>query len=192
MTDTRTKWDNRWREKSGHPSEPDGWLLKVRDLLPTGRALDVACGQGRNALYLAEQGMSVTAVDLSEEALSQLRQEATTRNLDIRTFRVDLEADPAFPDEVFDLVVVFFYLHRPLLPLLRKMVRPGGIILLRSFSSAGPFPGGPSNPDFVLHPGELLEEFADWEILLHEEGVEPSRKGGSVAGIVARRPRQGS
>jgi SAM-dependent methyltransferase len=188
MSDIRTKWDNRWQEKAGQPCEPDGWLLKIKDLLPAGKALDVACGQGRNALYLAEQGMSVTAVDLSGEALEQLRGEAAERKLDIRTLRLDLEADPRLPDGDFDLVTVFFYLHRPLLPLLRNAVRPGGVAVLRTFSSAGPFPGGPGNPDFVLRPGELLEEFADWEILLHEEGIEPSRKGGSVAGIVARRP----
>jgi SAM-dependent methyltransferase len=188
MSDKRTKWDNRWREKAGHPCEPDGWLLRARDLLPAGKALDVACGQGRNALYLAEQGMSVTAIDLSEEALEQLRNEAAARNLDIRTCRVDLESDPRLPGEGFDLVTIFFYLYRPLLPLLRNAVRPGGIMVMRSLSSAGPFPGGPGNPDFVLHPGELLGIFADWEILLHEEGLEPSRRGGSVAGIVARRP----
>ena len=188
MNETETKWDNRWREKAGQLCEPDGWLLRIMSLLPVGKVLDVACGQGRNALYMAEQGMSVTAVDLSEEALEQLGREASTRNLGIRTLRVDLEEDPRLPDETFDLVTVFFYLHRPLLPLLRNAVRPGGIVVLRTFSSAGPFPGGPSNSDFVLRPGELLEEFAEWEILLHEEGVEPSRKGGSVAGIVARRP----
>jgi len=188
MNEIRTNWDNRWREKDGLPCEPDGWLLKVKDLLPSGKVLDLACGQGRNALYLAGEGMSVTAVDLSEEGLAQLRREAAARNLDIRTWRVDLESDPLLPDEVFDLVILFFYLHRPLLPLLRNAVRPGGIAVLRTFSSAGPFPGGPGNPDFVLRPGELLEEFAGWEILRHEEGLEPSRKGGSMAGIVARRP----
>ena len=189
MNDTRTRWDNRWQEKAGQPCEPDSWLLRIRDLLPSGKALDVACGQGRNALFLAEKGMSVTAVDLSEEGLEQLRREASLRKLDIRTRRTDLEAAiPQLPDGVFDLVLVFFYLHRPLLPLLRNAVKPGGMLVLRTHSSAGPFPGGPGNPDFVLRPGELLEEFGDWEILLHEEGIEPSRKGGSLAGIVARRP----
>lgn len=192
MKDIRKKWDDRWQEKAGQACEPDGWLLRVKDMLPTGKALDVACGQGRNALYLAERGMSVSAIDLSGEALEQLRREAAERNLDIRTIQADLEADLRLPDEDFDLVIVFFYLHRPLLPLLRKAVRPGGMIVLRTFSSAGPFPGGPGNPDFVLRPGELLEEFAGWEILLHEEGIEPSRKGGSVAGIVARRQKPGA
>jgi hypothetical protein len=73
---------------------------------------------------------------------------------------------------------------------LRESLRPGGIAVIRTFSSAGPFPGGPENKDIVLRPGELLEIFSGWEILLHEEGLEPSeKKGGSLAGIVARRPR---
>lgn len=188
MNDSRTRWNARWREKSERPFEPDPWLLRVHPLLPGGRALDIASGRGRNALFLAEQGMSVTALDVSEEALAQLGREATRRGLKVVTRRVDLEADPRLPAELFDLVIDFFYLHRPLLPLLRHAVRPGGVAVLRTFSHAGPFPGGPKNPEFVLRPGELLEMFAGWEILLHEEGMEPSRKGGSLAGIVARRP----
>jgi SAM-dependent methyltransferase len=188
MNDPRTSWNSRWRDKSDDPWEPDPWLLKIRPLLPAGRALDIACGRGRNSLYLAEQGLSVTAVDVSDEALAQLSREAARRNLPVKTRRVDLEADPQLPGANFDLVLDFFYLHRPLLPQLLDSVRPGGVAVLRTFSSAGSFPGGPDNPDFVLRPGELLEIFAGWEILLHEEGVEPSRKGGSLAGIVARRP----
>jgi 2-polyprenyl-3-methyl-5-hydroxy-6-metoxy-1,4-benzoquinol methylase len=189
MNETQSKWNERWREKASTSKwQVDVWLQKVRPLLPEGRALDVACGVGRNALFLAEQQFAVTAIDISDEALVQLRHEAHSRDLSIETDRVDLEASPVLPKGPFDLVLVLFYLHRPLLPLLRELVRPGGVIALRTFSSAGPFSGGPDNPDIVLRPGELLELFADWEVLSHEEGLEPSRKGGSVAGIVARRP----
>lgn len=188
MNDPRTSWNSRWREKADDSWEPDPWLVKIRPLLPAGRALDIASGRGRNSLYLAEVGLSVTAVDVSDEALAQLGREAARRNLPVETRRVDLEDDPRLPGADFDLVLDFFYLHRPLLPKLRDAVRLGGIAVLRTFSSAGSFPGEPDNPDFVLRPGELLEIFAGWEILLHEEGMEPSRKGGSLAGIVARRP----
>ena len=188
MDDPRTTWNSRWREKADDSWVPDPWLLRVRPMLPYGRALDIACGRGRNALYLAEQGMSVTALDVSEEALAQLAAEAARRNLPVETRRVDLEATPQLSVNAYDLVLEFFYLHRPLLPQLLEAVRPGGVVVLRTFSRAGSFSGGPDNPDFVLRPGELLEIFAGWEILLHEEGMEPSRKGGSLAGIVARRP----
>lgn len=189
MNETQSKWNERWREKTSTTKwQVDVWLQKVRPLLPEGRALDVACGVGRNALFLAEQQFAVTAVDISDEALAQLCYEAQSRDLSIETHQVDLETNPVLPEGPFDLVLVLFYLDRPLLPLLRELVRPGGVVALRTFSSAGPFTGGPDNPGIVLRPGELIEMFAAWDILSHEEGVEPSRKGGSVAGIVARKP----
>ena len=190
MKDPRSGWNVRWQEKEGHPFDPDPWLVKIREMLPAGRALDIAGGRGRNALFLAERGMSVLAIDVSEEALEQLGSEASRRGLRIETLRADLEGEPWLPEETFDLVIDFFFLYRPLLPLLREAVKPGGMAVVRTFSSAGSFPGGPGNPDFVLRPGELLEIFEGWEILLHEEGLEPSRKGGSLAGIVARRPKE--
>jgi tellurite methyltransferase len=188
MNDTHSRWNERWQEKADDSFDPDPWLLKTFPLLPGGRALDLASGRGRHALFLAEQGLSVTAVDISEEALKQLNLEAARRRLVVDTRQIDLESTPRLPKETFDLVLAFFYLHRPLLPQLRRAVKPGGVAVLRTFSSAGSFPGGTGNPAFVLRPGELLDIFAGWEILLHEEGLEPSRKGGSLAGIVARRP----
>jgi tellurite methyltransferase len=191
MSDMRTKWNERWRERIDRPAEPDPWLCKVFPLLPGGKALDLASGKGRNALFLAEKGMSVTALDISEEALEQLAKEAGHRGLKVEILRIDLEADTRLPRDSFDVVLDFFFLYRPLFPQLLQAVRQGGVAVVRTFSRAGFFPGGPGNPEFVLHPGELLETFKGWEVLCHEEGLEPSRKGGSLAGIVARRPRNG-
>lgn len=186
---SKSDWNDRWRERADEPFTVDPWLLACAHLLPeSGCALDLACGRGRHALFLAERGLSVTALDSSAEALAQLHSEATRRALAIETRLVDLEVTPQLPAAGFDVVLLFFYLQRSLLPHLRDAVRPDGLAVLRTFSSAGPFPGGPANPDYVLRPGELLEVFADWEILRHEEGLEPSSKGGSLAGIVARRP----
>jgi len=188
MDDSRENWDRRWREKAAEPFDPDPWLVRVRPLLPAaGRALDLACGRGGNALFLAAQGFSVSALDASAEALAQLGREAARRGLVVQTRCVDLEAGLRLPVQAFDLVLDFFFLHRPLLPQLRRAVRPGGVAVLRTFSLAGPFPGVRRNPDFTLRPGELPEVFDGWEILLHEEGLEPSPRGGSLAGIVARR-----
>lgn len=187
--DAKYDWNARWRAKAADADWlADPWLSRVLPLLKPGRALDVACGNGRNAIFLAERGFRVTAVDLSQEALSQLDLEARTRGLAIETRLLDLEADPLLPLNYFDLILQFFYLHRPLLPVLGPLLKPGGFLVLRTFSCAGPFPGGLDNPAFVLKPGELLEIFQGWEILLHEEGLEPSKKGGALAGIVARRP----
>lgn len=181
-------WDARWRDKNGEPANPDPWLVRILPLLPVGATLDVACGRGRNSLFLAERGHRVTAVDHSVEGLAQLRAAAEERGLAITTHCLDLEAAPALSLSTFDLAIDFFYLHRPLFPALMACLRPGGVLVARTFSSAGDFPGRPRHPEFVLAPGELPKIFKGWDILLHEEGLEPSSKGGSLAGIVARRP----
>ena len=188
MKGTQTDWNARWREKAITANwQADAWLQRVRPLLPAGRVLDIACGMGRNAIFLAEQGYAVTAVDMSEVALGLLDTEAKSRGLEIDSLHIDLESAPVLPMGPFDLLLNFFYLHRPLLPLELARVRLGGVAVFRTFSSAGSDQFGPIRPDIALHPGELLDVFAGWEILLHEEGLEPSAKGGSLAGIVARK-----
>ena len=188
MNDHQTKWNSRWRERIGEEFVADSWLLEVADLLPAGRALDLACGRGRNSLELARRGRRVTAVDFSEEALNQLDDVSRSEGLVIDCQRCDLEDQPPVFALDYDLVLCFFYLHRPLLPWILTTVRPGGMALLRSFSSAGKYPVGELDSRFVLEPGELLQIFSGWEIIRHEEGVEPSRKGGSLASILARKP----
>jgi len=183
-----TDWNERWLAKAGEPLRPDPWLFKILPLLPVGKLLDVACGRGRNALFLASRGYAVHAIDASAEALTQLRTEAATFSYDIETSEVDLEDAPALAVSAYDVVLVFFYLQRNLFPVLMESVRPGGVMAVRTFSNAGSFPGEPRRKEFVLAPGELLRIFSGWEILLHEEGMEPSSKGGSLAGILARRP----
>jgi len=127
MTSSTPDWNARWRERADQPFTVDPWLLSIAPLLPsTGLALDLACGRGRHALFLAEKGLSVTALDSSAEALTQLGREATLRNLVIDTRRVDLEVTPLLPPAAFDLVLLLFYLQRSLMPHLRAAVRPGG------------------------------------------------------------------
>jgi tellurite methyltransferase len=180
-------WNKVWHERGEERLRPDSWLIRALPLLPPGQVLDVACGRGRNALLMAEKGYAVTAVDASAEGLSQLAEEAGQRGLTIVTLRQDLEAEPDLPKEMFDVVLLFFYLQRTLIPALKQAVRPGGVAVVRTFSHAGPWAGGPGHPEYALEKGELPELFAGWEILLHEEGLEQSHRGGSLAGIVARR-----
>lgn len=181
-------WNRVWRERRQKPLIPDPWLERVLSLLPTGRALDVASGRGRNALLLAEHGYAVTALDASAQGLAQLTEEARRRGLAIDTVQQDLELSPRLPVAAFDVVLQFFYLQRSLLGALREAVRPGGVAVVRTFSRAGDFPDGPGNPDYVLEIGELLRVFAGWEVLLHEEGLDEAERGGGLAGIVARKP----
>ena len=180
-------WNHVWQERSDERLQPDTWLTKVLPLLPAGQALDLACGRGRNALLLAERGYAVTAVDASEEGLIQLREEARQRGLVIDLLQQDLEAEPHLPAEEFEVVLQFFYLQRSLFPMLKQAVKPGGVAVIRTFSHAGPWAGGPGHPEYALEQGELLRIFAGWEILLHEEGLDKAHRGGSLAGVVARR-----
>jgi SAM-dependent methyltransferase len=144
----------------------------VADLLPAGRALDIACGTGRNALYLADLGWQVTAVDLSEEAIAALGRHP---NVDARI--VDLEQhEYRIEPASFDLICDFYYLQRDLFPEIREGVRPGGI-----FTGAIHLTGR-----FALNSGELRQEFAGWKILYYSETPEPGRARTS-ASIIARR-----
>jgi len=181
-------WNKVWQERGEKPLTFDPWLQRVLPLLPPGKVLDIACGRGRNALPMAELGCSVTALDASSQGLSQLKDEALRRGLAIATVQQDLEQTPQLPQSAFDVVLQFFYLQRSLFNALREAVRPGGVVVVRTFSRAGNFSGGPGNPDYVLEVGELVTLFKGWEILLHEEGIDEAERGGGLAGIVARKP----
>lgn len=181
-------WNKVWQERGEKPLLFDPWLQRVLPLLPPGKLLDIACGRGRNALPMAELGYSVTALDASSQGLRQLQDEALRRNLTIATLQQDLEQTPQLPQATFDVVLQFFYLQRSLFDALHDAVRPGGVVVARTFSRAGNFAGGPGNPDYVLEVGELLTLFDGWEILLHEEGLDEAERGGGLAGIVARKP----
>jgi tellurite methyltransferase len=119
-------------------NDPSRWLTTHRDLLPaSGDALDLACGSGRNALWLAEQGYQTLGVDRNGTALDELSQEAARRGLSIRTQAVDLEhGQPFLERDMFDLIVVAHYLHRPLFPVLVRAVRPGGVLVYETFTRA--------------------------------------------------------
>ncbi len=182
-------WDQRWQKKSFSDGwQVDSWLAAHRHILRQGTALDLACGRGRNALFLAEHGYQVTAVDYSRVALNQLQEEGARRGLKLTTRLIDLEQQPDLPAQQFDLVINFYYMHRPLLPSMQKLVKPGGLIIIRTFSHAGDFEPCRLAPAMVMETGALRQLFNGWEILVYEEGVEASKKGGSLVGIIARKP----
>lgn len=130
MSQGQDIWNKRWTDRNFSDGwAADSWLIRHRHRLGRGDALDIACGRGRNALLLAESGYRVTAVDYSGVALKQLEQEAHKRGLQVETIHCDLEQQPELPQKQFDLIINFFYLHRPLLPQLLLNVKPGGWLL---------------------------------------------------------------
>jgi len=178
-----------WDEHYSNPDHVDliaePLLVQAADLLPPGRALDLACGPGRNALHLARLGWQVTAVDSSAVAMGLLRQRA--RGLPIDARRADLErGEFAIAADSYDLICDFFYLQRDLFAAIREGVKLGGVFAgaIHLFDDAPA--SRPRNPDFLMHPGELRREFDGWKVVFYTEGGEPGRSR-RTARIIARR-----
>lgn len=163
---------------------PSPWVVRwAGAIAPHGRVLDLACGPGRHVRYLASRGLRVTAVDRDREALAQ------SRGIAAESIEADLEADAwPLPGRQFDAVVVTNYLWRPLLPAIAACVADGGLLLYETFALGQEHFGRPSNPHFLLRPGELLEAAQGLHVLAYEDGVAalPDRR---VQRVAAWRPR---
>ncbi|MBI3248860.1 MAG: methyltransferase domain-containing protein [Deltaproteobacteria bacterium] len=179
---------------------PTRFLLEQTRLLPRGKALDVAAGTGRNTLFLAEAGFAVHAVDRDRDALKTLSSVARERGLSTITVEeLDLESPenpilPAllFPAAAYDVVVVFFYLFRPLFPALLHTLKPGGTLLYETFLAENYLRyQRPRHREFCLEPGELPDLAQGLEILHYDESERPGKDGGPVtftARLLARKP----
>jgi 2-polyprenyl-3-methyl-5-hydroxy-6-metoxy-1,4-benzoquinol methylase len=167
---------------------PASWLTDNADLLPRGgRVLDVACGRGRHALWLATIGFDVHAIDRSPDAVAEVIAQANRLSLTLNADVVDLETEtpPSLGSQEYDLVIGFNYLHRPLMPALREAVKPGGRIFYETFTTRQAERGHPRNPAFLLRDGELAELMAPFTILRSREG---DIDGRFIASIIAERP----
>jgi len=139
-------------------SPPSPWIAAWSKLIaPGSRVLDLACGGGRHTLLLAQQGHDIVAVDRDVSALSAWRHASQWRAC-IELQCHDLESQPwPFAAAAFGAIVVTNYLHRPLFAPLLAALKPGGILLYETFARGNERFGKPSNPDFLLQPGELLQ-----------------------------------
>ena len=185
----RSAWDERFRTGDHASPEPDPLLSQLNDYAELSpekrRALDLACGAGRNAVWLAEHGWSVTACDISLEGLRRARALADSRRVRLDLLCIDLEA-AVLPAARFDLLMCFFYLQRDLFPQIRAALRPGGVIVYKTYTTEQlAFTGGPRHLPHLLQPQELLKTFHDFRILWYRETV----KDRGVAELIAQRPR---
>jgi tellurite methyltransferase len=184
-------WDERYRSgahaASDFSTQPSPLLVDTASKLPTGNVIDLACGTGRNALWLAEHGWKVTAVDGSATAIEILRERATARHLAIDTRIADLEKhEYAIAPSAWDLIAMCYYLQRDLFEPAKNGVVPGGVVIsIVHITEPGEEPTG-----HRLRPGELGKYFRGWQILHYAEGApkDPVHKR-ACAEIVARRPR---
>lgn len=162
--------------------------LFTKGIVP-GPILDLASGDCRNGIFLAKQGLPVVCCDRSSEALERARQLAAEQGVSIREYwREDLEIEGVnpLPEELYGSVLVFRYLHRPLIPRIKRTLNQGGILVYETFTLDQPRFGPPHNPDYLLRRGELREWFDDWEIIHYFEGIQenPMR---AIAQIVCRK-----
>ena len=183
-------WNERYRLRE-HPAEdldaaPTLLVTTTAAKLGGGKALDFACGAGRNALWLAEHGWEVTAVDGAHAAIEILRTRAVERGLIINAVVADLEkGEFEIEPSRWDLVAMCYYLQRNLFEPAKRGVAPGGILISIVHMTE---PGEEDSPH-RLRPGQLEQYFAGWEILHRYEGkANDSAHHRAVAEIVARRP----
>lgn len=189
MQDAANEWDERYRQGRTMPDEPAALLVENLSLLPKGgKALDIAMGTGRNALYLASLGFRVTGIDLSAVAVEKCREKAERLGLPIEALVADLERSP-LPSNEYDLIVNFYYLQRSLTAQIVAALRTGGVLVFESFTiDQLQFGWGPKSSDHLLRPGELREMFAEMEPLLYHEGVVQGDRGPkAVASLMGRK-----
>jgi len=189
-SDDQARWDKQHAEARG-PDTPASFLRQVFETdvwqLPRGRALDIACGQGRNSLYLAEGGFEVVPMDISTVALDEARKRAELKQLRIDWRHTDLEA-VRLDEAAYDLIVNFNYLQRSLIPQIKRAVKHGGYIIFETYLIDQMAIGHPKNPDYLLRHNELLEHFREFRILGYREGkFKDDGEASYRAGIFAQR-----
>ncbi|MGC2247426.1 MAG: class I SAM-dependent methyltransferase [Terriglobales bacterium] len=185
----RDRWNKKYRESPGSWLEPDPFLSfafseYVRPLFPApGRALDLAGGAGRHAIWLARQGWEVTLVDIAKAGIEEARQNAGPLASRVRCVEDDLTRFRASQIQ-FDVVMAFFYLDRKLFPEIVKSIRPGGLLVYKTLTRAQlDLSGGPKDPAYLLEKGELPRLAAGMQVLHYLEQT----AGKATAELVARK-----
>jgi len=157
---------------------PSAWVMRWAPLIAHGPVLDLACGTGRHARWLAARGLEVVAVDREPRSIAGAR-----------FVRADLEGGRPwpFPGQRFAGIVIANYLHRPLYETLLTALAPHGVLIYETFMGGNERFGRPSNPAYLLRPGELLEAFASLQVLAFEQGCVLEPRPARVQRLCARR-----
>jgi len=184
------RWDKRFRgEGFAFGKEANSFLKKHITLLPKGKALDLATGEGRNAAFLARHGFEVDAVDISKMGLRKAQKLAKEMGVKIHALAADLDTYQIERGK-YDLIINFYFLRRSLIPKIKKGLREGGMVILETYllEQRKLGTGGPKNPKYFLKPNELLQRFKDFGILFYREGI--FREGGrrkAIASLIAKK-----
>jgi SAM-dependent methyltransferase len=180
----RAKWNARYAEHGGS-REPSSLVTSLDDALPKrGKALDVAGGAGRHAIWMAQRGLSVTLADISDVALEIAAREAKAAGTTLQTVAVDFEADP-FPEGPWDVILCFHYLWRPLFSIAPSVLAPGGLLVVVHPTLSNLERHARPGPSFLLEDGELKGLVRGLSIERLEEGW--LSEGRHEARLIAKR-----
>lgn len=160
--------------KADRLADPSEWVVRFTPLLQkNSEILDIAAGSGRHAIWLAAQGHRVTAIDRDVSSLTENVETRRDELTEIEIIEADLETGEGWPlgNRKFDGIIVTNYLHRPLFPAIAAAVKEEGLLIYETFALGNEVFGKPSNPDFLLQPGELKAVFGEpFRIVAFEEG----------------------
>lgn len=187
--DDRARWNTRYAARDEPVrGEPNALLRKYIGMLPRGHALELAMGEGVNAVFLAEHGYSITGIDVSDVAIERACRLARHVGVALEARREDL-CSIRLPVNSYELVVCFYYLQRDLLPQIVTTLRPGGMVVYETFAAEQSLSAQPINPAYLLAPNELLEVFRELRVRVYRDViVEGSRAIVSLIAEKMKRP----
>ncbi|MCP4265384.1 MAG: methyltransferase domain-containing protein [Candidatus Brocadiaceae bacterium] len=187
--DDRNRWNKRYSTREYiYGKRPLKFLEEKLDLLIKGKALVLAMGEGRNAVFLARNGFDVDGCDVSDKAIEKSKLFARESGVTLNSFVADLE-EYKIPANTYDLITCFYYTQRNLIPQLKEGLRKGGMVIFETYSidqlKYGKDAPGPKNPAYLLKHNELLNLFRDFHIIFYREGEIAENK--SVASLIAQK-----
>jgi len=193
MEQDRKRWDLKYRERKFKPGREGAStiLKKYLRFFPRGKVLDLAAGEGRNAVFLAEHGFDVQAVDISRTALNRAKKLALSRGVRIETISADLDT-LAIPREEYEVILDFYFLDRRLVPRIKRGLKKDGMVVFETYTAdqRARAKEGPSKTKYLLKPNELLRLFRGFHILYYREGIFRERgKRKAIASLIARKQR---
>ncbi len=185
----KKKWNKRYNTKEYiYGKEPIKFLKDNINILARGKALVLAMGEGRNAIFLAENGFDVDGCDISEIAVEKSKLLAKRNNVQLNAFVADLEKYK-IPTNKYDLITCIYYTQKNLIPQIKDGLKKGGMVLFETYTidqlKYGTDAPGPKNPAYLLKHNELLDLFRDFHILYYREGeIAPDK---SVTSLIAQK-----
>ncbi len=187
--DDKNRWNKRYNTGEYlYGKEPLKFLKEKLTILVRGKALVMAMGEGRNAVFLAGNGFDVDGCDVSEKAIEKARLFSQESGVMLNAFVADLE-EYKIPVNTYDLITCFYYTQRDLIPQIKAGLKKGGMVMVETYSmdqlNYGKNAPGPKNPAYLLKHNELLDFFRDFRILYYREGEIAEMK--SVVSLIAQK-----